>query len=58
MHFFTEQTIYLPFFDSTNITAIDGGVLEICDDCSSSEILLPEDFPFGGYFHQTAFVKH
>jgi hypothetical protein len=50
-----EQTVYLPFFEPTD-TYVDSGVLDSCDDCTSPEIFLPENFPFGGYYHQTAYV--
>ena len=55
--FLVEQTVYLPFFEPTD-TFVDSGVLDSCDDCTSPEIFLPENFPFGGYYHQTAYVKH
>ena len=52
----TEQAVYLGFLPHTN-TSISSGMLETCDDCTSYEITLPGDFPFGGYFHQAAYVS-
>ena len=52
---FAEQVIYLPFLNHTT-TYISSGQLQPCDDCSSVEIVFPEDLPFGGYFHQSAYV--
>lgn len=51
----TEQIMYLLFLNHTN-TYIDSGVLESCDNCSSTEIEFPDNLPFGGYFHQSAYV--
>ena len=31
--------------------------MQFCDDCTSTKIDLPDDFPFGGYFHDTAYVR-
>ena len=53
----TEQIVYLPFLNHTDIY-IDSGVLESCDDCSSTEIEFPYRLPFGGYFHQSAYVSY
>ena len=54
---FIEQAYYLEFLKH-NDSASSSGVVEPCSDgCSSSEIVFPYDFPFGGYFHQTAFVR-
>ena len=50
----TEQSTYLGFL---SFGSSSDGTLEACDDCTSSEITLPGDFPFGGYFHQTAYVS-
>ena len=50
--FFAEQAYYLPFLiDIPNM-------LESCDNCTSEEIVLPFELPFGGYFHKTAFVSN
>ena len=54
---YTEQLLYLQFLEPAD-TSIYSGTLEPCDDCTSSEIVLPADFPFGGYFHQTAYVTN
>lgn len=51
-----EQVVYLEFLPHTN-TSISSETLEACDDCTSYEITLPGDFPFGGYFHQAAYVS-
>ena len=52
-----EQAYYLEFLEHNNLVS-SSGVVEPCSDgCSSSEIVFPYDFPFGGYFHQTAFVS-
>ena len=56
MVFVSAQTDYLPFLNHTD-TYIDTGDLLSCDDCSSLEIPFPSDFPFGGYFHQSAYVN-
>ena len=48
---FTAQTAYLV------LNPVEPTFLEPCDDCSSEEIVLPSDFPFGGYYHQSAFVS-
>ena len=51
----TEQILYLPFIEPTE-NNLASGTLAGCDDCTSSEISLPEGFPFGGYFHQSVYV--
>ena len=52
--FVTEQNYYLEFLEHSDLA----GVVDRCSDgCSSPEIILPYDFPFGGYFHETAFVS-
>ena len=50
------QDSYLDFLPHTT-TTITAGFLQACDDCSSPEITLPGDFPFGNYYHQTAYVS-
>ena len=50
------QISYLDFFDHT-MTTINSGFLPSCDDCISDAITLPGDFPFGNYYHQTAYVR-
>lgn len=54
--FLSEQVIYLPFLNHTD-TYIRSGVLSFCDDCSSTEIMLPDYLPFGGSYHQSAYVS-
>ena len=50
----TEQAYYLEYLDISD----GAGVIEPCSDgCSSPEIILPYDLPFGGYFHKTAYVR-
>lgn len=51
-----EQAAYLEFLPHTE-TSIDNGTLQLCDDCTSTEISLPDGFPFGGYFHDHAYVS-
>ena len=51
-----EQANYLQFLPHAD-TRSDYGTLQICDDCTSSKISLPDDFPFGGYFHDSAYVR-
>lgn len=53
----SAQAAYLPFLEH-NSTSISDDVLLSCDDCSSLEISLPSDFPFGGYFHQSIYVSY
>ena len=53
--FFAEQVIYLPFLNHTD-TYISSGTLNFCDDCNSIEIMFPNSVPFGGSFHQSAYV--
>ena len=53
MIFCTEQMVYLSILPS----GVDTVTLPSCDDCSSEQIMLPSDFPFGGYYHQSAFVS-
>jgi hypothetical protein len=56
--FFTQsapQAVYLQFLEQTD-TSVDGGTLFSCQHCSSFEITFPSDFPFGGYYHQSAYV--
>ena len=50
----TEQAYYLEYLDVS-----DGAEeIEPCDDgCSSSEIALPFNFPFGNYYHRSAYVR-
>ena len=52
--FTTEQAYYLEYLD-----IVDGASeVEPCSDgCSSPEIELLYDFPFGGYYHKTAYVR-
>ena len=50
------QNAYLPFLNHTD-TNIASDILLSCDDCSSLEIVLPYDFPFGGYYHQSVYVS-
>lgn len=51
------QNSYLDFFNHTT-TTISSGNLQGCDDCISQAITLPGDFPFGNYYHQTAYVRN
>ena len=51
----TEQAYYLEYL---NITDIANVVQPCLNGCSSPEIILPYDFPYGGYYHQTAYVRH
>ena len=48
------QTSYLPWLEHTGVNA---GELEACDDCSSGEIQLPVDVPFGNYYHSSIYVS-
>ena len=50
----TEQAYYLEYL---NITDGASTVDPCLDGCSSPEIDLPYDFPFGGYYHKTAYVR-
>ena len=52
----TEQVYYLPFLPHDD-SSIISGTLEPCDDCTSDEIVLPDNIPIGGYLHETAFVS-
>ena len=53
---YIAQNSYLDFFGHTT-TTISSGFLQSCDDCISPEISLPGDFPFGNYYHQSAYVS-
>lgn len=53
--FLSEQVAYLPFLNHTD-SNIDSGQLNSCDNCTSVEIFFPESLPFGGYYHQSAYV--
>ena len=53
-HFTVEQAVYLEFLPHT---ATVNNTLDPCVGCSSDEIVLPYNFPFGGYFHEKAFVS-
>lgn len=55
--FTTEQTYYLKFLEYSDSATYKGSVEPCSGGCSSSDITLPYNFPFGGYFHQTAFVS-
>lgn len=50
---FAEQIAYLPFLPRASTSTR----LEDCDDCTSEEITFPGMFPFGGYFHRSAYVS-
>ena len=50
------QAAYLQFLEQTD-TSVDGGTLFSCQHCSSFEITFPSDFAFGGYYHQSAYVR-
>ena len=50
------QNAYLPFLNHTDTNIASDSLLS-CDDCSSLEIVLPYDFPFGGYYHQSVYVS-
>lgn len=50
---FAEQTAYLQFLSS----GVTSTTLQSCDDCTSAEITFPDVFPFGGYFHRSAYVS-
>lgn len=54
--FSLAQNSYLDFLGHTN-TFINSGYLPNCDECISPEITLPGEFPFGNYYHQTAYVR-
>ena len=56
MTVFLAQNQYLEFLEHTN-TSIASGTLLSCQHCSSQEITFPSDFPFGGYYHQSAYVS-
>ena len=56
IYFFAEQSSYLPFLNHTN-TYVTSGSLQSCDSCASDEITLPDDFAFGKYIHQYAYVS-
>ena len=53
---FSEQLAYLPFLNHTD-TYLNSSYLELCDDCTSGDIPLSIDFPFGDYIHQIAIVS-
>ena len=48
------QQSYLPWLDHTGVNA---GEVEACDDCSSEEISLPVNVPFGNYYHTSVYVS-
>ena len=50
------QNEFLEFLAHTN-TSINNGILLSCEHCGSVEIPFPSDFPFGGYYHQSAYVR-
>lgn len=48
------QQSYLPW---VNHTGVNAGEVEACDDCSSEEISLPVNVPFGNYYHTSVYVS-
>ena len=50
----SDQASYLEWLTHTGVNA---GQVEACDDCSSDEILLPVDVPFGNYYHNSIYVS-
>ena len=50
----TAQQTYLQWLNHTEVNA---GQVDACDDCSSEEIQLPVDVPFGNYYHNSIHVS-
>ena len=48
------QESYLEWLSHTGVNA---GEVEACDDCSSEEIQLPVNVPFGNYYHNSVYVS-
>ena len=52
---YAAQDSYLEWLEPTGLNA---GTVVPCDDCSSDEIFLPVQFPFGNYYHSSVYVSH
>lgn len=52
-----DQAYYLGFLPYDTDSSFTNGTLYPCEDCTTNGITLPENLPFGGYFHQQAFVS-
>ena len=50
----TAQATYLEWLAHTEVNA---GQVDACDDCSSEEIQLPVNVPFGNYYHNSIYVS-